>query len=176
MKRKYWIIALSILVLLIIVSVATVIILNYSNSSTSSTQDGTKIGPLTLYYIAVDDNGKSGTKIGCGDSVVAVKTKTVTTDNSVKSTFDSLLSDHDALYGKDNLYNVLHYSILSYVSSTTSGDTVTVKLSGDLNLAGVCDSPRVQSVLELSAKTAAGVSKADIFINDKPLSELLSLK
>jgi hypothetical protein len=49
-------------------------------------------------------------------------------------------------------------------------------LSGDLVTTGICDGPRVQAVLESSAKTAAGVGKAEIVINDKTLSELLSLK
>ncbi len=133
-------------------------------------------GPLTFYYIAVDDAGQSGAKIGCGDSAVSVKTGDVQTDSVIKSTFTRLLSDKNQYYGESGLYNVLYRSNLSYVSSSVSGDTVTVNLTGDLSLGGECDNPRVQATLEMTAVTAAGVKKAAIFVNSKPLSEVLSLK
>jgi hypothetical protein len=131
---------------------------------------------LTLYYIAINDDGKIGEKIGCGDSAVAIKTADVKTDDVVKSTFTTLLSNHDQFYGTSGLANTLYNSNLTFVSSSKSGDTVTVNLSGNFSLGGVCDIPRVQTQLELAAKTAAGVGKAEIFVNSKPLSEVLSLK
>jgi hypothetical protein len=36
-----------------------------------------QVAPLTVYYVAVGDNGISGPKIGCGDSVVATTTAPV---------------------------------------------------------------------------------------------------
>ncbi|NCQ54430.1 hypothetical protein GW791_03270 [Candidatus Saccharibacteria bacterium] len=145
-------------------------------SAPSLVDENTTTGPLTLYYIAIDDGGKSGEKVGCGDSAVMVKTEDVKTDNVVSSTFSRLLSNHNQFYGESGLYNVLYNSNLTFLSSFKAGDTITVNLSGELSLGGVCDNPRVQSMLEMTAKTAAGATKANIFINSKPLSEVLSLK
>jgi hypothetical protein len=176
MKHSYWMITLVLLIMSVIV-VDVVVSINSPKASAPSITKTTNItGPLTVYYIAIDDNGKSGNAVGCGDSAVAVKTADVTTDNVVKATFDNLLSNHSQYYVESGLYNVLYNSNLSFVSSSIDGDTVTVKLSGSLSLAGVCDNPRVQAELEMAAEKAANVAKADIFINDKILSEVLSLK
>lgn len=176
MKRSYWVIIVFMLAFFVIGGVLVNVALNIPRATAPSITENNVTGSLTLYYIAVDDNGKSGEKIGCGDSAVAVKTADVTTDSVISSTFARLLSDHNQYYGESGLYNVLYNADLVYVSSSVSGDTVTVNLTGNLSLAGECDNPRVQATLEMTAATAAGVKKAAIFINSKPLSEVLSLK
>lgn len=176
MKRSYWVIIVFMMAFFVIGGFLVNVVLNIPKVTAPSITENNVTGPLTLYYIAVDDNGKSGEKIGCGDSAVAVKTADVTTDSVISSTFSRLLSDHNQYYGESGLYNVLYNADLVYVSSSVSGDTVTVYLTGTLNLAGVCDNPRVQAQLEMAAKIAAGVTKTNIFINSKPLSEVLSLK
>lgn len=189
MRHNCWAITLSILGLIIATGILTVLVLNMLNidisvsinqkKSDTTTKNDTKntvTGPLTLYYIAIGDNGQSGEKIGCGDSAVAITTADVTTDDVVKSTFEKLLSNKNQWYGESGLYNVLYNSNLAFVSSTKSGDKVTVNLTGSLSLAGECDNPRVQAELEMAAKKAANVTNVDIFINSIPLNEVLSLK
>ncbi len=176
MKHSYWMITL-VLLIMSIIAVDAVVSLNSPRASAPSiTKTKTTTAPLTVYYIAIDDNGKSGSVVGCGDSAVAVKTADITTDNVVKATFDNLLSNHSQYYGESGLYNVLYNSNLSFVNSSVAGNTVTVKLSGSLSLAGECDNPRVQAELEMTAISAAKVGKASVYINDKPLGEVLSLK
>lgn len=134
-------------------------------------------GPLTIYYVAVADAGKSGKKIGCDDSLVAVTTESVTTTDTVKSAMQRLLANHEMYYGESGLYNALYQSDLTYVSSSVSGDTVHVTLTGTLAQSGECDSPRVQAQLEQTAiKAASGATKAKITLNGKDLSDVLSLK
>jgi len=178
MKRKSWIITLSILAVIIVGSIVAAMIMNTpkANAPSANNTVQTTTGPLIIYYVAVDDNGKTGTKIGCGDSAVPVVTADVTTSDKVKSTFENLLANKKQFYGESGLYNVLYKSSLTFVSDSVANGTVTVKLTGTLSLAGECDNPRVQAELEMAAKTAANVSKVAIFINDKPLSEVLSLK
>ena len=144
-----------------------------SNDQTSQLNSVTK--PLTLYYVATEDNGIAGPMIGCGDSLVSRTTAPVTTTDIIKSSFEQLLSGKNQYIGQSGLYNALYQSDLTYASSTTAGDTVTVNLTGSLKLGGECDSPRVEAQLENTAKTAAGTTKAVINLNDKPLSESLSL-
>lgn len=145
-----------------------------SNDQASQPNSVTK--PLTLYYVATEDNGIAGPMIGCGDSLVPRTTSPVTTTDVVKSSFEQLLSGKDQFIGQSGLYNALYQSDLTYSSSTTTGDTVTVNLTGTLKLGGECDNPRVTAQLENTAKTAAGTTKAVININDKPLASVLSLE
>lgn len=146
--------------------------------STNKTDDKatTVSKPLTIYYIAIEDNGIAGSMIGCGDSLVARDTAPITTTDLVKSSFQQLLAGKDQFIGQSGLYNALYQSNLTYLDSSVAGDTVTVNLTGTLKLAGECDNPRVQAQLEQTAKTAAGVAKATINLNNKPLAESLSLK
>jgi hypothetical protein len=173
-RRNYWMMIVGLLILLIVgASLAVVSFYTLRVSAPSATIVSK---PLTLYYIDISDDSGAGNKIGCGDSVVAVKTADVITDDIVKSTFEKLLSDHDRYYDDSGLYNVLYNSNLTYVSSSRSSDAVTVDLAGTISLYGECDNPRVKAELETTAKTAADVNVANIFINSKPLSEVLSLK
>lgn len=176
MKRTYWIIGLSVLTVVAISAVVYVLFFASPPASAPTVNNTNVTQPLKMYMVAVDDNGTSGDLIGCGDSAVSVTTEDVTTSDVVKATMERLIANKNQFYGESGLYNALYKSTLTYISSSTSGDTVTVKLSGTFSLGGECDNPRVQSQLELSAKAAAGVEKAAIFVNDKPLSEVLSLK
>jgi len=176
MKRTYWIIGLVVLILAIIGGMTYALFFASPPASAPTLDNTNATQPLKMYMVAVDDNGISGNLIGCGDSAVSVTTEDVTTNDFIKATMERLLSNKNQFYGESGLYNALYKSSLVYVSSSVSGDTVTVKLSGTFSLGGECDNPRVQSQLELSAKAAAGVEKAAILVNDKPLSEVLSLK
>lgn len=131
---------------------------------------------LTLYYVALEDSGKSGTKIGCGDSLVSVTTEPVATVNAVESTMRKLLADHQKDYGQSGLYNALYQSNLQYESSTQEGETLTVNLSGTITVGGVCDAPRVKGQLEKAALGASQAAKVIVRINGKDLDAVLSLK
>lgn len=131
---------------------------------------------LTIYYAALNDAGKTGTKIGCDDSAVAIKTAEIETADQIKTTFDRLLADKSQYFGQSGLYNALYNSTLKYENSTVYVESVTVNLSGKFSLGGVCDIPRVKAQLEMTAASAAGVDKAYIFVNGKSLDDVLSLK
>lgn len=145
------------------------------NSAKDIDRSKRKVSP-NIYFIAVGDNGVSGDKIGCDDSVVAVTGLPVSSDNVIRRSIQQLISNRSQDYGQSGLYNALYQSNLAYVSSSVSDDTVTVSLTGDIKQSGVCDSPRIQAQLEQTAKHAAGASRAKIVLNGKPLSEVLSQK
>jgi hypothetical protein len=43
-------------------------------------------------------------------------------------------------------------------------------------LGGVCDIPRAKAQLEYTAMTASGATSAQVFVNGRPIDEVLSLK
>src|SRR5947209_6306527 len=53
---------------------------------------------IRLYYIALSDNGKSGARVGCGDSLVAVHRVMPATTAPLTAALRLLLSDHHRTY------------------------------------------------------------------------------
>ena len=147
-----------------------------SHAASGTTTPEPRSVPLTLYYVAVDDGGKAGARIGCGDSLVAVQTAPVTFTDQIAATLKAALADHDEEHGASGLRNALAQSRLNYVSSSVAGDTVTVKLSGSLVSGGTCDTPRIEGQLEQAAATAAGTGEAVILVDGVRLEEALSTK
>ncbi|ACL39119.1 conserved hypothetical protein [Pseudarthrobacter chlorophenolicus A6] len=133
-------------------------------------------GPLTVYYVAVGDNGMSGPLIGCGDSLVATTTGPVTFTDQVRPSVEALLANKSRDLGLSGLVNALYQSNLTYVAGELTGSTITIWLTGQFMLGGVCDIPRVKAQLEYTAMAASGATSAQVFVNGRPLDEVLSLK
>ncbi len=138
----------------------------------------TPVGPqmVKIYLIAVGDNGVSGEMIGCGDSAVPVQVEITPTQGVLKAALLSLLSIKTRDYGQSGLYNVLYQSSLQLDSVKIENGTAMVYLSGSLLLGGECDNPRVEAELTLTALQFSTVKDVSIFINNKPLKDVLSLK
>ncbi|UEL30349.1 hypothetical protein KTR40_05130 [Pseudarthrobacter sp. L1SW] len=134
------------------------------------------MAPLTVYYVAIDDNGISGPRIGCGDSLVATTTAPVRFTDQVGPSVGALLANKSRDVGMSGLVNVLYQSDLQYVGGELDGSTITIYLEGQFMLGGVCDIPRAKAQLEYTAMTAAGATSARVFVNGRPIDEVLSLK
>lgn len=134
------------------------------------------VSSVNIYLIALEDAGKSGKEVGCGDSVVAVVREIEPTAAPLEAAFNALLSIKDQYYGESGLYNALYQSDLVVESAAIEGGVATVELSGTLMLGGVCDNPRVEAQLIETAMQFSGVTEAAITINGTPLEEALSLK
>jgi hypothetical protein len=126
--------------------------------------------------VALGDQGQAGPMIGCGDSIVATETGPVIYASKVEASMSDLLEDKDTVHGESGLMNALASSDLSYVSSSVSGDTVTVELTGEISSGGVCDDPRIIAQLTHTAKVAAGTGEAKILVDGIDINEKLSLK
>ncbi len=131
---------------------------------------------VKVYLIAVGDNGVSGDLIGCGDSAVAVDVEIAPTQGVLKAAFQALLSIKTRDYGQSGLYNALYQSSLQLDSVKIENGTATINLSGSLLLGGECDNPRVEAQLTKTALQFVTVKQVSIFINGKPLKDVLSLK
>lgn len=131
---------------------------------------------VQIYLIAVDDNGQSGTPVGCGDSVIPVQVEIPPTQGVLKAALVALLTVKNQYYGQSGLYNALYQSDLEVESLSINGSIATVYLTGTLRMGGECDAPRVQAQLEQTILQFQNVTGVTIFINGKPLGDVLSLK
>ena len=135
---------------------------------------------VNIYLVALEDNGKSGPAVGCGDSLVAVQAKygLAKDESTAKDTLAKLFAVKQQYYGESGLYNALYQSDLKVESLTADANKkATLKLTGTMMLGGVCDNPRFEEQIRetvLQFKDLYG--NVDIFVNGKPLKELLTEK
>lgn len=137
---------------------------------------GRKTTTARIYLVAINDNGKSGRKFGCGDSLVAVTRPITPTTAPLSAAMRLLLSDHRRNYGQSGLYNALYRSRLRLQRASIAHGKATIYLAGTLRLGGVCDNPRVGAQLRQTARQFSTVQSVGIFINNVPLWKRLSMK
>ena len=129
-----------------------------------------------IFMIAVGDNGAAGKKIGCDDSVVGVNVPLGDPAAPLRSVVEKLLGVQSQYYGQSGLYNALFRSDLQLSSVTLKDGVADIYLTGSLTLGGVCDNPRVQAQFEETALQFSTVNQVNVYINNKNLLDLLSLK
>ena len=130
---------------------------------------------VNIFLVAIGDNGASGKKIGCNDSLVAVEVQIEPTLGVLRAALTKQFTLQGQMYyGSSGLYNSLYQSNLSIESLNIVNREAIIQLKGSLVLGGVCDNPRVKAQLEESALQFSTVDKASVFINGVPLDQLLS--
>jgi hypothetical protein len=131
---------------------------------------------VKIAMIALEDNGASGKKIGCDDSVVLISQEiTPYTTGTLRAAFVRLLSLKETSYGGElGLYNSLAQSDLTLEDVTLEGSVATVEISGQPVLGGVCDTPRFVAQLEETALQFETVNSVEILLNGEPIDEALS--
>ena len=129
---------------------------------------------VKLFFIALEDGGKSGKLIGCDDSAVPVDVEIPDTPGVLKAALEALLAAHDLHYGQSGLYNALYQSDLTVDEVNLKDGEVIIRLSGTLLSGGVCDDPRIIAQFEETALQFSTVKKVSVFVNDLPLGQLLS--
>jgi hypothetical protein len=150
------------------------------STAPGSTPPGTGTGEApgagtAVYYVALDDGGRSGVRFGCNDSLVAVHNADSTISEPLQAAMSRLLSGPGAPPAS-GLYNALAASSLQYVSGYLDGTTVVVNLTGAVQPGGVCDLPRIEAQLTHTAVTAAGAVRAEIYVSGVPLADVLGLR
>lgn len=131
---------------------------------------------VKVFLIALEDNGQSGTLVGCGDSAISVTVTIPSTQGVLRAALEKLLSIKQQFYGESGLYNALYQSDLQLKSVTIDQGKAIIHLTGTLMLGGVCDNPRVAAQIEQTALQFSTVSDVAVFLNDTPLEEVLSQK
>ena len=131
---------------------------------------------VKLFFVAVNDNGVAGKKIGCNDSLVAVDRAIPTTNAPLTASLKELFSLTDQNYGQSGLYNALYQSKLKIESISIVSGKATINLTGSLVLGGECDNPRIQAQIEQVALQFSTVKTVAVFLNSKTLQQALSEK
>ena len=131
---------------------------------------------VKIVLIALEDNGQSGTLVGCGDSAIPINVTIPRTQGVLRAALEKLFSAKQQFYGESGYYNALYQSDLRVASVTIEQGKATIRLTGTLMLGGACDAPRVEAQIEQTALQFSTVSDVAVFINDVPLEEALSTK
>jgi hypothetical protein len=142
----------------------------------SPTKAPPQVSQVTIYFVAVGDNGQSGPKVGCGDSLVAVKQPIEPTSGVIRAALTRLFSFKQQDIGQSGLYNALWQSDLRMESGRVDAGVATINLTGTVKMGGECDTPRFKSQIEQTILAQPGVKSAVIFLNGKPIDQALSLK
>ena len=137
---------------------------------------------VRVYLVGVGDNGKSGKKIGCEDSLVA---STVFINPGVaplKAALEALLAipPHAGkkailpnLQETPDLENFWKGRNLKVRSASIVNHTATIHISGEVFVAGVCDEPRITSQIEATARQFPNVKNVKVFIGKQTLADAI---
>ena len=131
---------------------------------------------IKLFFVALEDNGKSGKKIGCNDSLVGVTRTIPARVASLSAALAELVSSRDRYYGQSGLYNALSQSTLTLVGVRLVNERAEIDLSGTVSLAGACDRPRFEAQIKETALQFPTVKTVVVHINGAPLETILSGK
>lgn len=127
---------------------------------------------VKVYLVAVGDAGRRGRKVGCDDSLVPV-TRNVRADGEpLKAAITELLSMPRESEG--GLGNYWQGDNLRVRSASVSGGTATIRISGRVHVAGVCDQPRIEEQIKETARQFPGVRRVRVFVNGRALSRAIS--
>jgi hypothetical protein len=131
---------------------------------------------VRIFLIAIEDNGQSGTLVGCGDSAIPVTVNIPPTQGVLRAALEKLLSARQQFYGESGLYNALYQSDLQVTGVAIEQGKAIIHLTGNITLGGTCDAPRLEAQIEQTALQFSTVSDVAIFVNDVPLEDVLSQK
>ncbi|MEZ4617585.1 MAG: GerMN domain-containing protein [Caldilineaceae bacterium] len=123
-----------------------------------------------IYLVALEDAGRTGMEIGCGDSVVAVEVEIEPTISPLTAALGELFDINDRFYGQSGLYNALYQSDLAVERIDIVDGVASIYLTGTLRVGGVCDEPRVRAQIEETALQYYTVDEVRIYVNGEPLA------
>lgn len=130
-----------------------------------------KTREVKVYLIALDDAGKAGKKIGCNDSLVAV-TRTITaTGIPLQAAMQELVAIPREF--NEQLGNYVFGPDLKVKSVSISKGTATIRFSGEIAVAGVCDIPRITEQIEATAKQFPTVKRVKVFVGNRTLKDAI---
>lgn len=145
-------------------------------TSTESAPTASTEQTVKIFLIALEDNGQSGTRVGCGDSAIPVTVTIPKTQGVLRAALEKLLSAKKQFYGESGYYNALYQSDLQVAKVTIEQGKAIIHLTGTIMLGGTCDAPRLEAQIEQTALQFSTVSDVAVFVNDVPLEDILSSK
>jgi len=135
---------------------------------TPSVSEGREV---KVYLVALDDNGRRGRKVGCNDSLVPV-TRTVSADAvPLKAAIEELLAVPREYEG--GLGNYWFGENLRVQSVAVRAGVATIRIRGNVYIAGICDAPRIEEQIKETARQFRGVRSVRVFVNGRRLADAL---
>ncbi|MEZ4571538.1 MAG: GerMN domain-containing protein [Thermomicrobiales bacterium] len=131
---------------------------------------------VTIFLIAIGDEGASGMEIGCGDSVVGITRTIPGSVDPITGALEELLSIPGPDFGESGLSTAFYAWDVTVDSVTVVDGEATVEMSGSIAIAGVCEGPRIEAQLEQTVLAVPDVDAVEFFINGESLDSILSLQ
>lgn len=127
-----------------------------------------------IYLIKLDDNGRSGELVGCGDSVVAVERVVTPTNSPLRVALEELFSIKEQNIIELNLYNALYAADVIISRLVIENGVAKIDLTGTLSPGGVCDDPRIEAQIKSTALQFSTVTGVEVTLNGTRLEDVLS--
>lgn len=143
--------------------------------STNEVPGAGKMMTAKIYLVAIDNGGKDGRLIGCNDSLVAVN-RQVSAVRPLRDSIAALLGNKNQNDPDSGLYNALYQSDVTLDAAVIENGKATLTLSGETQLGGTCDTPRVIEQIRETALQFPTVKSVEVTINGTPIEEALSQK
>ena len=128
---------------------------------------------IKIYLVALGDNGKTGKKIGCDDSLVPVTRTINKTAAPLKAALAQLLATPPHPAENPKLENFWKGRNLKITSVSILKNTATIYISGEVFVAGVCDMPRIETQIEETARQFPNVKRVKVFIGGRTLRDAI---
>lgn len=134
-----------------------------------------KTTQITIYLVALNDDGYSGKRIGCGDSLIKEQRTVTASSTPLKTAIEELLSVTAPIQRRVDLelLNFWKGPDLKLKSATISKGTATIHFTGQISVAGVCDQPRIEEQINATAKQFPSVKRVKVFVNGVALKEAI---
>lgn len=126
---------------------------------------------VKVYLVALNDDGRTGAKIGCDDSLVPVTRTIKATGAPLKAALQELLSVPREYEGR--LSNSWWGRNLRVKTVSLRAGVATIRITGELFVAGVCDIPRIEAQIKETARQFPSVRKVKVFVNDLTLAQAI---
>ena len=121
----------------------------------------------------VGDNGRTGRKIGCEDTLVPVTRTIRKTTAPLTSALTELLVTPQHPAENPKLENFWKGRNLRVRSVAIRNNTATINLSGEVFVAGICDIPRIEAQIEETARQFPNVKRVKVFIGRQTLRDAI---
>jgi hypothetical protein len=128
---------------------------------------------VKVYLVALGDNGKTGKKIGCEDSLVPVTRTVNKTAAPLTAALTELLTIAQPPTENPKLENFWKGRNLRIKSVSIRKNTATIYISGEVFVAGICDIPRIESQIEETARQFPNVKRVKVFIGRRTLRDAI---
>lgn len=131
-----------------------------------------KTTKIKVYLVAYGDNGKTGEKFGCEDSLVPVTRTIKATREPLKAAIKELLAI--PFEYNDKLSNHWGERGIKVKSVSIKKGTATINLIGSPAVAGICDEPRIMLQIVKTATQFPTVKAVKVFVDGELLEEAIS--